>query len=72
MKDEDIDLSEIPELEDEFFENAELVMPERKASITLRIDQDVLEWFKGQGKGYQTRINAVLKTYVQARKRHHA
>jgi len=38
----------------------------RKASISLRIDADVLDWFKAQGVGYQTRINAVLRAYRQA------
>ena len=37
-----------------------------KASISLRVDQDVLEWFKGQGAGYQTRINAVLRAFRDA------
>jgi uncharacterized protein (DUF4415 family) len=40
--------------------------PPRKASISLRIDADVLEWFKAQGSGYQTRINAVLRAYREA------
>ena len=38
----------------------------RKASISLRIDADVLDWFKAQGVGYQTRINAVLRAYREA------
>jgi len=37
-----------------------------KAQITLRLDQDILTWYKGQGKGYQTRINAVLRAYMDA------
>jgi uncharacterized protein (DUF4415 family) len=37
-----------------------------KASISLRVDQDVLEWFKGQGTGYQTRINTVLRAFRDA------
>lgn len=37
-----------------------------KNSVTLRIDHDVLEWFKEKGRGYQTRMNAVLKAYVKA------
>jgi uncharacterized protein (DUF4415 family) len=37
-----------------------------KASISLRVDQDVLEWFKAQGSGYQTRINAVLRAFRDA------
>jgi len=37
-----------------------------KASVSLRIDADVLEWFKAQGPGYQTRINAVLRAFKDA------
>jgi uncharacterized protein (DUF4415 family) len=37
-----------------------------KASISLRLDQDVLEWFKAQGAGYQTRINSVLRAFRDA------
>ncbi|MBX9612324.1 MAG: BrnA antitoxin family protein [Burkholderiales bacterium] len=37
-----------------------------KASISLRVDQDVLEWFKAQGTGYQTRINTVLRAFRDA------
>ncbi len=66
MKDDEIDYSEIPELDDAFFKNAKVVIPHHKDSVTLRLDHDVLEWFKKQGKGYQTKINAVLKTFVRA------
>jgi uncharacterized protein (DUF4415 family) len=38
----------------------------RKAAISLRLDEDVLEWFRVQGPGYQTRMNAVLKAYMEA------
>jgi uncharacterized protein (DUF4415 family) len=41
-------------------------LPEPKAQLTLRVDRDVLDWFKDAGKGYQTRINAVLRSYVQS------
>ena len=64
--DPDIDTSDIPELDAEFFKSAELRMPAGKTSITVRLDSDVLEWFRNQGKGYQTRINAVLRTYMEA------
>ncbi len=47
----------------------EVVMPERKQSISLRVDSDVLAYFKSFGKGYQTRMNAVLRTYMQAQQR---
>ena len=38
----------------------------RKKSITMRVDEDVLEWYKSLGKGYQTRINRVLRSYMEA------
>ena len=38
----------------------------RKAAISLRLDADVLEWFRARGPGYQTRINAVLRAYMEA------
>lgn len=60
MEDEDIDTSDIPELDDTFFQNAELRVPVKKP-VTLRLDADVLEWFKAGGKGYQTRINQLLR-----------
>jgi len=61
---QDIDYSDIPELDEAFFRNAKLVEPSPKEQVTMRIDADVLEWFKARGKGYQTRMNAVLKAYV--------
>ena len=65
LTDDDIDTSDIPPLDEDFFANAELRMPEPKQAITIRVDKDVLEWFKSQGKGYKTRINAVLRMYVE-------
>jgi len=64
MKDEDIDFSDIPPLKEDFFKHATLRLPEPKSSITIRLDPDVLNWFKKQGKGYQTRINAILRLYM--------
>jgi uncharacterized protein (DUF4415 family) len=66
MPDSGIDVSEISELDESFFNNAELRLPKPKRSISLRLDDDILNWFKNQGKGYQTKINAVLRLYVQA------
>ena len=43
-------------------------MPQPKETMTIRLDADVLEWFRKQGKGYQTRINAVLRSYMRAHK----
>ena len=68
MEDSDIDTSDIPELDDAFFQNAELRVP-LKQSVTLRLDSDVLVWFKSQGAGYQTRINKLLRSYMEAQQR---
>lgn len=64
VRDEDIDYSDIPELDEEFFRNAKLIFPPKKQLISLRLDQDVVDWFKAHGKGYQTLLNAVLRTYM--------
>ena len=66
MTDEDIDYSDIPELDENFFKEARVVVPPGKKQLTLRLDADVLEWMKAQGKGYQSRINAVLRAYYEA------
>lgn len=61
MKDEDIDLSDMPEVLD--WSKAEIGKFYRppKKSVTMRLDADVLEWLKGFGKGYQTRVNLLLR-----------
>jgi uncharacterized protein (DUF4415 family) len=46
---------------------ARLVLSPGKDAVTLRLDRDVLDWFKKQGRGYQTRINAVLREFYRAR-----
>lgn len=66
MTDDEIDCSEIPELSDEFFKNAKLYMKHRKDVIALRVDHDVLEWFKKQGRGYQTKISGILKGFMMS------
>lgn len=65
MKDEEINTSDIPELTDDFFKKA-VLWPGNKKQVTLRIDPDIIEFFKKQGKGYQSMINAVLRKYVDA------
>ena len=67
MKDKDIDLSEVPELGEAFFDRA-VLWPGRKRQITLRLDPDVLDFFRGHGRGYQTVINNVLRRYMDARR----
>ena len=65
----DIDYSDVPKLGAGFWRKATLRMPQKKESVTLRLDHDVLAWFRGSGRGYQTRINAVLRSYIQAAKK---
>ncbi len=64
--DQDIDYSDIPELDEDFFKKARVVVPPGKKQLTLRLDADVLAWMKAQGKGYQSRINAILRAYYEA------
>lgn len=61
------------ELDEDFWRNARVVMPDEKGKtpVSIRVDTDVLEWFKQQGKGYLTRMNAVLRAYVEAQKHRH-
>ncbi len=67
MNDAEIDATSPPELSDlpdDFWDNAEVVLPPAKEAISIRVDQDVLEWFRNQGPRYQTRMNAVLRSYM--------
>lgn len=66
VKDEDIDFSDIPELDETFWKNARLVEPEGTQQITLRVKKSILELYKATGKGYQTRMNAVLESYARS------
>lgn len=67
MPDSKINVSDISELGPDFFANATLRLPEPKKPISLRIDSDILEWYKKQGTGYQTVMNAVLRLYMDAK-----
>lgn len=55
-----------------FWDKAELRMPLAKQQITLRLDPDVIGWFKRTGKGYQSRMGAVLRSYVEAKRKRSA
>lgn len=58
------------ELDEEFWRNARLSLPSRKKkSVHLRVDEDVLAWFKTQGPGHLTRMNAVLRAYMEAHRK---
>jgi uncharacterized protein (DUF4415 family) len=70
LQDDEIDFTDNPELTPEMFAKSiirkGLKPAARKSQVTLRIDKDVLIWFKRQGTGYQTRINSLLKAYKEA------
>ncbi|MEK6801854.1 MAG: BrnA antitoxin family protein [Nitrospirota bacterium] len=65
LQDGEIDTSDIPEQGSAFFKRAVLRLPEPKTAVTIRLDRQVLEWFKAKGPGYQTRINALLRAYME-------
>ncbi len=65
VPDESIDYSEIPPLDDDFWDNAQLVLPDKTEQVTLRVKKSVLDAYRATGKGYQTRMNAVLETYAR-------
>ena len=52
-----------------FWDNATVLLPETKQQITLRLDPEVVRYFKGTGKGYQSRMGAVLRSYVEAKRK---
>ena len=56
------------ELDDDFWRNARVVKPGRKVHTGIRIDADVLDWFRAQGKGFQSHMNAVLRAYVESQR----
>ena len=71
MTDKDIDLSEIPEITPEMFAKGIVrrgLQPVIKRQLTLRLDSDVIDWFRSQGGGYQTRMNALLRAYMEEHK----
>ena len=73
MKDEDIDFSDLPEATPEMFARGVVrrgLKPViRKKQLTVRMDSDVIEWFKNQGRGYQTKINSLLRAYMEEHRR---
>jgi uncharacterized protein (DUF4415 family) len=76
MTDEEVEAAaasnpDAPLLDEAFWRSARVVFPRqvRKRHTGMRIDEDVLAWFRAQGRGYQTRMNAVLRAYFEARRR---
>ena len=62
--------SELADLPANFWDDAEVVAPTSKRAISLRLDEDVLDWFRRSGPRYQTRMNAVLRMYVRRMRKH--
>jgi len=61
-----MDYSDIPPLGDEFFAKAKAAWPPAKQQLTIRLDGDVLDWLKSNGRGYQTRINRILRAAMES------
>jgi len=70
LRDEEIDYTDIAELDDEVFAQPLVPWPPKKETITIRVDAEVLRWFKRQGRGYQTRINQILRRYMDVAGEH--
>ena len=56
-----------PVASSEWFRRAKLLEPQPKTPVSMRLDEDIVKWFRSRGRGYQTRINAVLRAYVESR-----
>ncbi len=66
MPDEDINSDDIPELNDEFWKNARVRYPvEGNERLTIRFDEDMVQWFRSQGRGYRKKMNAVLRSFAK-------
>ena len=66
MRDADIDYSDIPPLDRTILQKATAAWPPVKKQLTIRLDADVLDWLKGHGRGYQTRINRILRVVMES------
>ena len=63
-----VDDPDIHPTDEAFWQDARVVMPKRKETVTIRLDSDLLDWFRRE-RGYQTRINAILRAYMSANAR---
>jgi uncharacterized protein (DUF4415 family) len=66
MTDGEIDISDIPPLDEKFFANARLQMPGGKIAITVNVDKDVNDWYQAQGEEAKALMSAALKIYAEA------
>jgi uncharacterized protein (DUF4415 family) len=68
--DKDINYEDSPATTKEFWADAKVFMPQHKVHISLRLDEDIINYFKEEGSRYQSRINAVLKAYISTHPHH--
>ena len=66
LHDREIDYTDIPPLDKSFLKKATTAWPPAKKQLTIRLDADVLAWLKAHGKGYQTRINRILRVVMES------
>ena len=66
IKEKEIDYSDIPELDKNFWDNVKPVYLNEKKAISIRLDHDIIDFFKKEGRGYQSKINNVLRSYIEA------
>jgi len=66
LRDREIDYTDIPPLDKSFLKKATAAWPPVKKQLTIRLDADVLAWLKGHGRGYQTRINRILRVVMES------
>lgn len=66
MSDDEIDTSDIPPLDESFFANSELRVPEGKVPVLVNVDEEIIEWYKQQGSGIQGLFNAALRDYAES------
>ena len=60
-----IDTSDIPELDQQFWETAKMVKPVSQEATLIQLYQDILDWFKSKGKSYESLINSALRSYIE-------
>ncbi len=69
LKDSEIDYTDIPETDEKFWKDAEVFYPDQKVQVSIRLDKEIISWFKQFGRGYQTRINSVWRSYIKNSKK---
>jgi len=67
IEEHEINYSDIPDIDLDSMKQVNLQLP-KKVPITIRCDDDIIDWFKARGKGYQTKMNMVLRAYVESHK----